>query len=108
MIKITIVDDNPDFRMTYEKIINGAEGFEITGIYSNAQEAIVLIPHMKPDIVIIDINLGNGESGIDCIRKIKPDYPEILFMICTVFDDDEKIFESLCAGANGYILKRTT
>jgi DNA-binding NarL/FixJ family response regulator len=63
---------------------------------------------MKPDVVLMDINLGNGESGIDCIRTLKPDYPEILFMICTVFDDDEKIFEALCAGANGYMLKRTS
>ena len=56
----------------------------------------------------MDINLGRGESGIDCIRKLKPDFPEVLFMICTVFDDDEKIFEALCAGANGYMLKRTS
>ena len=63
---------------------------------------------MTPDVVLMDINLGNGESGIDCIRKLKPDFPEILFMICTVSDDDEKIFEALCAGANGYMLKPGT
>ena len=78
------------------------------GVMRTLQEALVLIPLMKPDVVLMDINLGNGESGIDCIRKLKPDYPEILFMICTVFDDDEKIFEALCAGANGYMLKRTS
>lgn len=55
----------------------------------------------------MDINLGNDFSGIECIRQLKQHYPEILFMIYTVFDDDEKIFESLCAGANGYILKKT-
>jgi DNA-binding NarL/FixJ family response regulator len=108
MIKVTIVDDNPDVRTTLEKLITSAEGFELIGIYSELQEAIVLIPLMKPDVVLMDINLGNGESGIDCIRTLKPDYPEILFMICTVFDDDEKIFEALCAGANGYMLKRTS
>lgn len=108
MIKLAIVEDNPDVRTALEKIINGVEGFEIIGSYSNSQEAIVLIPLMQPDVVLMDINLGNGDSGIECIRKIKPDYPEILFMICTVFDDDEKIFEALCAGANGYMLKRTT
>ncbi|HEY4935124.1 MAG TPA: response regulator transcription factor [Puia sp.] len=108
MIKVAIVDDNPAVRIALEKIITGAEGLELTGSYGDVQETIVLIPLMKPDVVLMDINLGNGGSGIDCIRKIKPDLPEILFLICTVFDDDEKIFEALCAGANGYILKRTS
>src|SRR5450631_1560421 len=108
MIKVTIVDDNADVRAAIEKLITGAEGFELHGSYTDEHEAIVLIPLMKPDVVLMDINLGNGGSGIDCIRKLKPDFPEILFMICTVFDDDEKIFEALCAGANGYMLKRTS
>ncbi len=107
MIKTAIVDDNATVRNSLEKMINEAEGFDLTGIYTNAEEAIVLIPLMKPDVVLMDINLGNGESGIECIRKIKPHFPEILFLICTVFDDDEKIFEALCAGASGYMLKRT-
>jgi DNA-binding NarL/FixJ family response regulator len=108
MIKVTIVDDNKAIRTALEKLISTAEGFELNGSYGDAQEATVLIPLMKPDLVLMDINLGDGESGIDCIRKLKPDYPELLFMICTVFDDDEKIFEALCAGANGYMLKRTS
>ena len=107
MIKTAIVDDNPAIRIALEKMITGAEGFELIGSYCDEQEASVLIPLMRPEVVLIDINLGSGGSGIDCIRKIKPDYPEILFMICTVYDDDEKIFEALCAGANGYMLKRT-
>jgi DNA-binding NarL/FixJ family response regulator len=107
MIKITIVDDNPEVRTALEKLIEAEEGFEIAGSYGDPQEAIVLIPFIKPDVVLLDIYLGNCESGIDCIRKLKPDYPEIKFMICTLFDDDEKIFEALCAGANGYMLKRT-
>jgi len=108
MIKVSIVDDSPEVRAASEKLITNAEGFELIGSYGDLQEAIILIPLMKPDVVLIDINLGHGESGIDCIRKLKPDYPEILFMIFTVFDDDEKIFEALCAGANGYMLKRTS
>jgi len=107
MIKITIVDDNPEVRAALEKLIEAEDGFEVTGSYGDPQEAIVLIPLFKPDVVLLDIYLGNGESGIDCIRKLKPDYPEIKFMICTVYDDDEKIFDALCAGANGYMLKRT-
>jgi DNA-binding NarL/FixJ family response regulator len=108
MIKVAIVDDNNDVRHALENLVAGTEGFELNGSYGEGQEAIVLIPLMKPDVVIMDINLGNGTSGIDCIRTLKPDFPEILFMICTVFDDDEKIFDALCAGANGYMLKRTS
>jgi DNA-binding NarL/FixJ family response regulator len=107
MIKVSIVDDNPGIRDALEKIITQAEGFECMGSYGDGQEAIVLIPLMKPDVVLMDINLGEGVSGIDCIRQLKPDYPEILFMICTVFDDDEKIFDAICAGAGGYMLKKT-
>ena len=55
----------------------------------------------------MDINLGEGESGIDCVRQLKPQHPEILFMMCTIYEEDEKIFEALKAGANGYILKKT-
>ena len=55
----------------------------------------------------MDINLGEGETGIDCVRQMKGDNPDILFMMCTVYEDDEKIFEALSAGANGYILKKT-
>jgi DNA-binding NarL/FixJ family response regulator len=107
MIKVAIVDDNADLRKVLEKLISEAEGFELCGSHANMQEAVVLIPMMNPNAVLMDISLGNGESGIDCIRKLKPDFPEILFMICTVFEDDEKIFDALCAGANGYMLKRT-
>jgi len=106
-IKVTLLDDNTEIRSALENIITKSEAFELTGSYAELDEAIVLIPLMIPDVVIVDINLGPGESGIDCIRALKPDFPELLFMICTVFDDDEKIFEALCAGANGYILKRT-
>jgi DNA-binding NarL/FixJ family response regulator len=108
MIRVSVVDDNPVIRKAMEKIIGSAEGLELMGSYGEEQEALVLIPLMKPDVVLMDIQLGNAGSGIDCIRKLKKDYPEMLFMICTVFDDDEKIFEAFCAGASGYMLKRTS
>ena len=107
MIKVAIVDDNAGVRSALEKLITGAEGFEMMGSYGDGQEAVILIPLIKPDVVLMDINLGTSLSGIECIRKLKPDYPEIFFMICTVFDEDEKIFDALCAGASGYLLKRT-
>jgi len=107
MIKVAIVDDNAGVRSALEKLITAADGFEMMGSYGDGQEAVILIPLIKPDVVLMDINLGTSLSGIECIRKLKPDYPEIFFMICTVFDEDEKIFEALCAGASGYLLKRT-
>lgn len=108
MTKITIVDDNEAIRNVLGKMINNAEGLELIGSFKDGQEAMVLIPLIKPDAVLMDIGLGNGISGIECIGKLKPDFPEILFMICTVFDDDEQIFEALCAGASGFILKGTS
>jgi len=108
MIKVSIADDHAAVRAALEKIIIDTEGFELIGSYGDLQEALVLIPLIKPDVVLMDIHFGQGESGIDCIRKLKPEYPEILFMICTVFSEDEKIFEALCAGASGYILKMTS
>jgi DNA-binding NarL/FixJ family response regulator len=106
-ISVCIVDDNKDIRSALEQIILMTEGFTLAGSFSGAEEALLKIPLAKPDIVLMDINLGNGESGIDCVRHLKPLYPEILFMMCTVYEEDEKIFEALTAGANGYILKKT-
>jgi DNA-binding NarL/FixJ family response regulator len=108
MIKVCIVDDNADIRDNIEAKILQTEGLELEGSFGTILEAQVLIPLMKPDVVLIDIQLGNGDSGIDCIKKLKPDYPEILFMICSSYDDDERIFDALCAGASGYMLKRTS
>ncbi|HXB07201.1 MAG TPA: response regulator transcription factor [Puia sp.] len=106
-ISVCIVDDNKDIRSALEQIILMAEGYTLAGSYADAEEALQKIPEAKPDVVLMDINLGDGESGIDCVRQLKPQYPEILFMMCTIYEEDEKIFEALKAGANGYILKKT-
>ncbi|HEY4111183.1 response regulator transcription factor [Puia sp.] len=106
-ISVCIVDDNKDIRSALEQIILMAEGYTLAGSYADAEEALQKIPEVKPNVVLMDINLGDGESGIDCVRQLKPQYPEILFMMCTIYEEDEKIFEALKAGANGYILKKT-
>ncbi len=106
-ISVCIVDDNKDIRSALEQIILMTEGYHLAGSFSNAHEALLKIPMVKPDVVLMDINLGVGESGIDCVAQIKPLHPEILFMMCTVYEEDEKIFEALSAGASGYILKKT-
>ena len=106
-ITICIVDDNKDIRSALEQIVNMSDGYHLLGSFGNAEEAIVHIPLLKPNVVLMDINLGEGESGIYVVKQLKAAYPEILFMMCTVYEDDEKIFEALSAGASGYILKKT-
>jgi len=106
-ISVCIVDDNKDIRSALEQIILMAEGYTLAGSFCDAEEALQKIPLVKPNIVLMDINLGDGENGIDCVRQLKPLHPEILFMMCTIYEEDEKIFEALKAGANGYILKKT-
>lgn len=106
-ISICIVDDNKDIRSALEQIVLMSDGYQLLGSFGSAEEALQQIPLLKPDIALMDINLGEGESGIDCVRHLKAEYPEILFMMCTVYEDDEKIFEALTAGASGYILKKT-
>lgn len=106
-ISVCIVDDNKDIRLALEQIILMSDEHLLIGSFASAAEAIQNLPMLKPNVVLMDINLGEGETGIDCVRHLKVDNPEILFMMCTVYEDDEKIFEALTAGANGYILKKT-
>jgi len=107
IISVCIVDDNKDIRSALEQIILMADGYALVGSFTGVEEALLKVPLVKPNVVLMDINLGEGESGIDCVRQLKPQHPEILFMMCTVYEEDEKIFEALTAGANGYILKKT-
>ena len=106
-ISVCIVDDNPDIRSALEQIIQMSDSCLLLGSFSTVEEAVYKIPMIKPNVVLMDINLDEGGSGIDCVRQLKPDNPEILFMMCTVYEEDEKIYEALSAGANGYILKKT-
>ena len=106
-ITVCIVDDVSELRQALEEIVSSADGYKCLGVMSNAAEAIARIPLLNPDVVLMDINLGEHESGIDCVRQLKPVLPATNFMMCTVYEDDEKIFQALSAGASGYILKKT-
>lgn len=105
-INVSVVEDNLFIRMALEKMLVHADGFQVSGIYASGEEAVHKMPDNVPDVVLMDINLG-GMSGIEVVRIIKNKYPSIRFMICTVYEDDEKIFDALSAGASGYILKTT-
>jgi DNA-binding NarL/FixJ family response regulator len=107
-ISVCIVDDNKQLRNALEEIITMSDGYRCISTISTAEEAIETLPQLNPDVVLMDINLGGSASGIDCVRILKPKMPTTNFMMCTVYEEDEKIFEALTAGASGYILKKTT
>ncbi len=105
---VAIVEDNNDIRLALEQIIETSENYTLAGSCINGEEAIVKLPILNPKVVLMDIGLGGGINGIEVVRELKGSHPEILFMMCTIYDEDEKIFEALSAGANGYILKKTS
>jgi DNA-binding NarL/FixJ family response regulator len=106
-ISVCIVDDNKELRSALEEIISMSDGYNCAGTMSSVDEAIRKLPLLRPDVILMDINLGGDETGIDCVRELKPRMPLANFMMCTVYEEDEKIFEALNAGASGYILKKT-
>ena len=105
-IPVAIVEDNNDIRLALEQIIEMSDYCELAGSCINGEEALIKIPILNPKVVLMDISLG-GISGIEVVRELKVSYPDILFMMCTIYEDDEQIFEALSAGASGYILKKT-
>ncbi len=106
MINIAIVEDNVEIREGLAVLINGSDGFHCVATFANAEDALVDLLKARPDVVLMDINLPRM-SGIECTRKLKQKQPGLPVMVLTVYDDDEKIFDSLAAGASGYILKKT-
>jgi len=105
-ISISIVEDNDKLRGTLAKVIGRTEGFRFASDYANAEDALADLPKVKPDVVLMDINLP-GINGVECVRKLKALLPQTQVMMLTVYEDTENIFNALAAGANGYMLKRT-
>jgi NarL family two-component system response regulator LiaR len=101
---ICIVEDKTDLREGMAMMVQLTEGYVLGGSYSNAEEALQYIPGLQPDAVLMDINLP-GASGIECVNALKTQFPAMLFLMCTAYEDNSKIFDSLKAGASGYILK---
>jgi DNA-binding NarL/FixJ family response regulator len=106
IIKTSIVEDIRDIREGLATLINFTEGFTCTGSYRSMEEAIPRIRHQTPDVLLSDIGLP-GMNGIDGIRILKDLYPNMTVLMLTVYDDDDRIFDAICAGASGYLLKRT-
>jgi DNA-binding NarL/FixJ family response regulator len=104
-IKICIVEDLLDVREGMVDLLSRDERFEMQNAYSNGETAIRELPLRQPDVVIMDINLP-GMNGIDCMKKVKNSCPHTQFIMFTVYDNDENVFEALEAGATGYLLKK--
>ena len=106
-IKTAIVEDLRNIREGLTTLINFTDGFECSGAFRSMEEAIPRIKGNVPDVLLSDIGLP-GMNGIEGIRILKEKYPQMTVLMLTVYDDDERIFDALCAGASGYLLKRTT
>jgi len=106
-VKIVVVEDETWIRENLVSEINGAPGFRCVNHYRTAEEALQGIPADQPDVVLMDINLP-GMDGVECVRRLRSTFPELRFLMLTVYEESEKIFKSLLAGANGYMLKRTS
>jgi len=105
-IQVSIVEDRREIREGLAMLINGTEGYKCVGSYRSMEEALDRIGHQLPDVVLLDIGLP-GMSGIEGLRILKERYPNMLMLILSVYDDDERIFDAMCAGASGYLLKKT-
>ena len=105
-IRVAIVEDTSEVRKGIEYLLNSSDGFHCVSACSNAEEALEKLPSVEVDVVLMDIGLP-GVSGIDCIRKLKQSIPNTEFMILSVFEDNERIFGAIKAGASGYLIKNT-
>ena len=105
-IKVAIFEDNKKLRESLEQLVNNAEGMYCTGAFSDANKLLRNMQSANPDVVMMDINMP-GTSGIEAVQQIKEKYPNMQILMQTVFEENDKIFAAICAGASGYMLKKT-
>jgi DNA-binding NarL/FixJ family response regulator len=105
-IKVAIIEDHHKFRECLEFLLNNTEGYRCVGSFRSMEEALEKIKFELPDVALVDIGLP-GMSGVEGVRILKQRHPSLLMLMNTVYDDDERIFQALCAGASGYLLKKT-
>jgi DNA-binding NarL/FixJ family response regulator len=105
-IAVAIVEDDVPAREILAGWIRNTDGFRCVGEFDDAETALTRLPHEKPSVVLFDINLP-GMNGIECVRKLKPRLPDTQFVMVTVYEDANHIFNALSAGASGYLLKQT-
>lgn len=106
MIRVAIFEDNNSLREGLYQLVNGSNGFTCVGAYADCDGILKNIELAKPDVVLMDIEMP-GINGIEGLKLLQENFPKIKILMQTIFEDNEKIFESICAGASGYILKNT-
>jgi DNA-binding NarL/FixJ family response regulator len=105
-IKVAVIEDHREYREYLTALLNGTEGFRCVGGFRSMEDALRRLALNLPDLVLTDIGLPSM-SGIEGIQILKERHPHLLFLTLTVYEDDERIFDALCAGASGYLLKKT-
>lgn len=105
-IAVSIVEDDPQARKILAGWVSHAQGFRLSGDWGDAEAALAKLPETKPNVVLMDINLP-GMSGVEAVKKLKPVLPETQFVMLTVYEDADHIYNALAAGATGYLLKET-
>ena len=103
-INVVIVEDDTDIRQSLEDMLTGCDGISCVASFPNAEEFIASFSYINADVVLMDIGLP-GKDGIAAVEQLKPKKPKVQYLICTSFEEPEKTFQSLCAGATGYLLK---
>lgn len=106
-VKVVIIEDKQQIRDGLAALINGTEGFQCTGTFESMETALTQINALNTDLVLVDIGLP-GMSGIEGMRLFKKNFPNLLLLVLSVYEDDDRIFDALCAGASGYLLKKTS
>lgn len=102
---VSIIEDDSELRGSFREILQAASGWTVAGAYARAETAIPALLAEPPDIVIVDIQLP-GLSGIECVRQLKPACADTQFLMVTVYENADRVYEALAAGASGYLLKR--
>jgi DNA-binding NarL/FixJ family response regulator len=105
-IQVALVEDDPEIRANLAHRVGRSPGFRLLRSYSDAESALADLPRHSPDVVLMDINLP-GIDGIECVRQLKVKMPAVQFIMLTIYEDGNRLFKSLMAGASGYLLKRT-
>lgn len=107
IINIVIIEDNADIREGFKILLNNTHGFEVSNVFNSCEKAILNIENIHPDVILMDIDLP-GINGIEGTKIIKSKLPKVEILIVTVFENSERVFEALCAGASGYLTKTSS
>ena len=107
MINVVIVEDNDTIREGLKMLIDGTDGFLCSGTFNSCEKLLKEVKVLNPDVILMDLGLP-GMSGIEGITEVKKILPEITILVLTIYDENEKIFQALCAGACGYLVKKTS